>query len=1572
MFSIRYYFLNLLITLHVIYNHKKMKKTLFLFILTLCSVLVISQNSISVKLQTPERVLVENQVKNSQSQFAVANVNNPQKSRGVPASPYPYIKTLSDGTQIELIMRGDGVVHWEETTDGYTVLKNTQGQYVYAAKDKYGVLVPTTIFVNSVDNRTQEELAFLSTEDKYITYSSSQIQAKTESYYSDERSQESSAKSFPTTGSRKLITILVEYPDVSFTRTHSEFNDLFNGSSYNLEEATGSVKQYYSDNSFAQLDLTTDVVGPYTLPNNMAYYGANDGNGNDVRSQEMIEDAIAAANPYVDFSEYDNDGDGWVDGVYVVFAGYSEASGGPESAIWPHRWAISPVTYDGVNIYDYACSNELYGNSGTYITGIGTICHEFGHSCGLNDYYDTDYDGSGGEAFTLGSWDVMDGGAYNNWGMTPPFFNSYSRFILNWQNPIELNSPASVTLLNTAQNNESYYFTTQTTNEYFLIENRQQISWDEYIPHHGMIIYHVDQNYITANGNDFNVDPSYQGFDLIEADNTRTEASRNGDSFPGNTNNTSFTDATTPSALSHSGQNSNKPLTNIQEVGQVVYFDFMGGAVSGVPVADFVADQTSVIVGTTVNFTDLSTGVPDNYSWTFTGGTPDASTASDPSVTYNTPGTYDVTLYVSNSNGNDEITKTAYITVTTAPVTCEFIDNIDDSDNYPIYYESMEDRPLTGINEYGFTAFAEYYNSHLNNLVEGVKLGINKVDNVAGDGIISIKIWDANGGLPSTEIYSEDFDIASFTASSYNTISFATPTIVSDEFFIGYEIYYTTPQDTISVYQVENRGDASILPSTAYVEYNNSWYNFDDIFQDGFNTSLSIYPHICPSPPYADFTADATSGCGDLTVQFTDQSSTNTDSWSWNFGDGDTSTEQNPSHYYDTPGTYTVTLTATNTAGSDVITMTDMITVGAIPNDVVVSGGGTQCGGTMTLIAIGGTGGTIYWQNTTSNGTSTATASSSQSVSISGTYYFRAQSADGCWGNEGSDVVTINEVPTPVIVSGGGIQCGGTATLTATGGTGGTIYWQNTTSNGTSTALASSSEVISTNGTYYFRAQSAEGCWGDEGPASVTINDVPDAVVVTGGGTQCGGTMSLTATGGAGGTIYWQNTTSNGTSTATASSSEDVTATGTFYFRAQSPEGCWGAEGSDDVVINDIPTDVTVSGGGIQCYGTITLTATGGTGGTIYWQNTTTNGTSTVTASDSEEVSATGTYYFRAQSAEGCWGNEDSADVTIHPAVTVEITSTDESAPGANDGSATATVTSGTPEYSYSWNDPGAYTTAVVDPLPAGTWCVTVTDFNGCTAEECVTINTIGAAPVPNINADVTSGCDNLTVIFTDLSINNPDTWTWDFGDGSPTSGDQNPTHTYDAPGVYSITLTAENIYGGNSGTFTDYITVGETPTIDYTTTPADDYATPPVGGTISVILTGGQEPYDIIWDHDPMESSLNLTDLYPGNYYLTVIENFGCSANETIFVDAIISSVNQFAKELSIYPNPTEGNINVIIDGETIENITIVNILGEVVYKVNPQSNKTTIDVRNFANGTYFIKVDIADDSIVRKFIKQ
>ena len=142
---------------------------------------------------------------------------------------------MPDGSEINLIMRGDGVVHWEETEDGYTVLKNSAGFYVYAATDKHGNLMPTNVSVSSFENRNSSEQVFLSGISKHLTYSTQQIELKTASYYTDERSTKNGAKSFPTTGSRKLIAILVEFPDETFTRTQSEFNDLFNSSNTRLK-----------------------------------------------------------------------------------------------------------------------------------------------------------------------------------------------------------------------------------------------------------------------------------------------------------------------------------------------------------------------------------------------------------------------------------------------------------------------------------------------------------------------------------------------------------------------------------------------------------------------------------------------------------------------------------------------------------------------------------------------------------------------------------------------------------------------------------------------------------------------------------------------------------------------------------------------------------------------------------------------------------------------------------------------------------------------------------------------------------------------------------------------------------------------------------------------------------------------------------------------------------------------------------------------------------------------------------------------------------------------------------------
>lgn len=281
----------------------------------------------------------------------------------------------------------------------------------------------------------------------------------------------------------------------------------------------------------------------------------------------------------------------------------------------------------------------------------------------------------------------------------------------------------------------------------------------------------------------------------------------------------------------------------------------------------------------------------------------------------------------------------------------------------------------------------------------------------------------------------------------------------------------------------------------------------------------------------------------------------------------------------------TTTVTYTNPSGC---LSTLVVTVNALPGAVTGSGSGTFCGST-TISASGGTGGTIYYQGTTSGGTSTATPSSSQTVTSSGTYYFRAQSSAGCWGPEAAISVTINS--NPAAIGGANAVCVA-ATTTLTDATPGGTWSSSSTANGTIDNTTGVLGGIATGTTTITYTLSSTGCFATK---VVSVTAAPGAVTASGGGTFCGST-TISATGGTGGIIYFQGTTSGGTSTATASSSQTVSASGTYYFRAQSAGGCWGPEGSVTVSIN--PNPAAITGIANYCESSTTSLSTTSTGGT--------------------------------------------------------------------------------------------------------------------------------------------------------------------------------------------------------------------------------------------------------------------------------------------------------------------------------------------------------------------------------------
>lgn len=494
-----------------------------------------------------------------------------------------------DGSTVTIKLHGDERAHCVTTSDGYLLTEDNNGFMVYAEVSGDGGISPSDIKARDLSDRTITDNEWLGknhhSTDLKLLMNKRLENAKIKSTvpgHEITRGVGLSYTTYPHKGSPKAIIILVEYQDVKFKteNAYQYFEELLNKEGFSQYGATGSVLDWFKENSKGQFTPDFDLYGPVTLPQKMNYYGRNDAYGNDMRPEEMVIDACDILDATVDFSQYDTDGDGKVDNIYIFYAGYGEADGGGSNTVWPHSWDLSSAStkryrYDGVIVDHYACSNEV-----DYTTkkpdGIGTFVHEFSHVLGLPDLYPTD----DSDAFTPGEFSVLDYGPYNNDGRTPPNYSSYELYALDWITPLTFERSDYYELENLTDSYQCYLLPTENSNEFYLFENRQKTGNDRFIPGHGMLVWHIDFVPSRWENNDINNNASHQYVDLVEADGIQSNSTMRGDPFPGSSNVTEFTFNSSPKLQSWGKKNLGFGLYDITENDDKIRF---AGLKDGIP-----------------------------------------------------------------------------------------------------------------------------------------------------------------------------------------------------------------------------------------------------------------------------------------------------------------------------------------------------------------------------------------------------------------------------------------------------------------------------------------------------------------------------------------------------------------------------------------------------------------------------------------------------------------------------------------------------------------------------------------------------------------------------------------------------------------------------------------------------------------------------------------------------------------------------------------------------------------------------------------------------------------------------
>ena len=517
----------------------------------------------------------------------------------VPAKQAKKTLTLADGTQVVATQMGDEYMNWWQADNGMRYVESQDKEGVYEAAN-----------MDVMAAHAQMRRAIIG--EKRAKRLNSVVKPVNMSFSSGQQRVQIGDEHITYTGKKKGIIILVQFPNQKFETGHDNayYKMVANEKGLTHEDGyVGSVSDYFLSQSNGQFELDFDIAGPYTLSHTSSYYGKNDGANIDTKVGYMIQEGCdAAVADGFNFNDYDWDGDGYADQVFVLYAGLGEASGGDAKTVWPHEYQIRYTcvgkvlnyTAEGKGKVDtYACANEMErvinNATGTYtnelkLAGIGTICHEFSHCLGFADMYDTS---SNGGNYGMGFYDVMSAGSYNGGGFTPCNYTAYERIYAGWTEPIVLDEPATIKAM---QSSEDYgrpfiLYNDKHPDEFYTLENRQKKGWDAELYGSGLMITHVDYDQTKWGINQVNASASdHQRCTIFHADNdadgTVLESIKN-DLYPymsgGVPLNDELTDDSRPAAKLYNKNADGtkymgKPITAIKKnVNDTISFDVMGG-----------------------------------------------------------------------------------------------------------------------------------------------------------------------------------------------------------------------------------------------------------------------------------------------------------------------------------------------------------------------------------------------------------------------------------------------------------------------------------------------------------------------------------------------------------------------------------------------------------------------------------------------------------------------------------------------------------------------------------------------------------------------------------------------------------------------------------------------------------------------------------------------------------------------------------------------------------------------------------------------------------------------------------